>query len=117
MNLIYIEAFQVMNYDTDCSNNNTASFTCINEGDPFANIDIRSESRTLYSVSFTSIHSIGRKYTRSLGSSTIIAEVTASNSTYIATKLTIIGINALMGNTIVCNQMEERIKNSIINCK
>ena len=116
MNLFYIEAFLVMNYDMDCSND-TASFTCINEGYNFANIAIRSEFRTLYSVSFTSFDSIGRKYTRILGSSTIIAEVTAINSTYIATKLTIIGINALMGNTIVCNQMEERIINSIINSK
>ena len=39
MNLLYIEAFQDMNYDTDCSNNNTASFTCINEGGNFVNIE------------------------------------------------------------------------------
>ena len=85
----------------------TVSFTCINEVRSFVTWNIRSESRTLYSVSFTQLSA--NRSNKTLGSSIFIAEVTASNSTYVASTFTIIGSTALIGIFVGCNSMERRI--------
>ena len=85
----------------------TVSFICINEVRSYVTWDARSESRTLYSVSFTQF--TANRSNKTSGSSIFIAEVTASNSTYMASTFTIIGSTALIGIFVGCNSMERRL--------
>ena len=58
-----------MRYDA-C--NDTVIFTCINENSNYVIWNINSDSRKLHSVTLSQHNPIGRKYSRTLGSSTII---------------------------------------------
>ena len=110
---MYIETlFQVLNYDNRCIND-TVSWTCINENDNYVLWDIKSGDGKIYSVSLSQNNPIGRKYSRVFGSSTITAEVTTINSTYMASTITISVISTFIGNFIVCNAMEEMLDNLI----
>ena len=85
----------------------TVSFTCINDVGSYVAWDVRGESRTLYSVSFNQF--TANRSIKTSGSSIFIAEVTASNSTYMASRFTIIGSTALIGIFVGCNSMERRL--------
>ena len=95
--------------------NDTVIFTCINENSAYVGWDINSDSGILHSVTLSQRNSIGRKYSRTLGSSTIIAEVVAVNSTYLASTIEIIGIITLMGHSISCNAVEILLDSTITN--
>ena len=101
-----------MRYDT-C--NDTVIFTCINENSAYVGWDINSDSGILHSVTLSQLNPIRRKYSRTLGSSTIIAEVIAANSTYLTSTIAIIGIITLMGCSIACNGVELILDSKITN--
>ena len=94
--------------------NDTASFTCTNEGGNYIAWAIRSERRGFFSQILSYNNPKGFMYSQSYKRSSILVEIEFSNSTFITSIMTIVGVTALAGHTIFCNGERETISSTDI---
>ena len=91
---------QIWNNSSYCSD--TVIFICVNEQRGFLIWDVYDDDISITSITLSSSQFSGRS-TRRFEKSAIIAEITYSNSTALASTLTITNFSALSANAIGCN--------------